>query len=159
MDTLTIKKSFQVNSNRIAKACEGITQTEALFRPYDKTNSLLWHVGHLSSVRNTILKLLNPNEKLDVLPQERELFGLGSQIAEASAYPPLETMLAVFQARGARIGELLDSVTDERWAAESQFNIPSLGTTVGQQVYSFMIHEANHYGEINVTKLLIHRLR
>jgi hypothetical protein len=44
-------------------------------------------------------------------------------------------------------------------AAESHLKIPVLGVTVANQAYSLLLHEANHYGELNVVKTLIHRLR
>ena len=159
MDTITLKKSYLNSSRRIGLACAGITQEEATFRPYDKANSLVWQVGHLLFHRNMITKLLNPAEQLDVLPNEKELFANGSQPVEAAAYPDLAVILPIFEQRGQRIAELLDAVSDAHLASESPFKIPSLGTTVGQQAFSFLIHEANHYGEINLLKTLVHRLR
>jgi DinB superfamily len=159
MDTVLIKKAYQNSAKRIVAICEGITQTEATFRPYDKTNPLIWEVGHLMFFRNTICKILNPTEKLESLPNEKEMFGYGSTTFEADQYPPLEDLLAQLLKRGERMYELLDAVTEEHLATESPVKAANLGVTVGQQVFSFMIHEANHYGEMNILKTLIHRLR
>jgi hypothetical protein len=159
MDTVLLKKSYQNSTKRITAACNGISQTEATFRPYDKTNSLLWQVGHLTFFRNTICKLLNPDEKLESIPNEKDLFGNGSTPVEAAAYPSLDEVLTKYQQRGERMYELLDGVSAEHLATESPFKIPTLGVTVGNQVYSLLIHEANHYGELNFIKTLIHRLR
>ncbi len=159
MDTQIIKKAYKSRAERITALCEGITQTEATFRPYDKANSLVWELGHVISVRNTIIKILNPDEKLDVLPNEREMFGNGSVLFEAEAYPALTDLVALLNSRGERMYELLDSVSAEHWNAESFLKIPSLGNTVGELIFSFMIHEAAHYGEMTIIKTLIHRLR
>ncbi|TAE37857.1 MAG: DinB family protein [Runella slithyformis] len=159
MDTTTIRKGYLNSSRRVAAACVDISQQEATFRPYDQVNSLVWQVGHLVFFRNTVIKLLNPAEKLSSLPNEKELFGNGSQPAEAAAYPVLNDLLLAFETRGQQIAELLENVSPEHLAAESPYKIPSLGSTVGQQVFSFLIHEANHYGEINLLKTLSHRLR
>jgi hypothetical protein len=159
MDTVLLKKSYQNSTRRITAACEGISATEATFRPYDKTNSLLWEVGHLMFFRNTICKILNPDEKLEALPNEREMFGFGSTLFDAAAYPSLDEVLTKYQQRGERVYELLDTVSAEHLAAESHLKIPVLGVTVANQAYSLLLHEANHYGELNVVKTLIHRLR
>jgi DinB superfamily len=159
MDVTLLRKSYLNSTRRINAACEGISQEEATFRPYDKANSMLWQVGHLAFFRNTIIKLLNPAEKLSIMPNEKELFANGSQPAATEAYPALVDVLAAFETRGQRMNELLESVSLEHLAAESPFKAPSLGTTVGQQAFSFLIHEANHYGEINLLKTLAHRLR
>ncbi len=159
MDTLLLKKSYQHSTKRITAACEGITATEATFRPYDKTNSLLWEVGHLMFFRNTICKILNPAEKLESMPHEKEMFGFGSTQFAATDYPSLSEILAKYQQRGERVYELLDAVSAEHLAAESPLKIPVLGVTVANQIFSLLLHEANHYGELNFVKTLIHRLR
>ena len=159
MDTTTIRKGYLGNTRRMTAACTDVSQQEATFRPYDKANSLVWQVGHLAFFRNSIIKMLNPDEQLETMANEKALFANGSQPAEASTYPALGELITVFDKRGQRLAELLDSVSLEHLATESPYKVPNLGTTVGQQVFSFLIHEANHYGEANLLKTLIHRLR
>ena len=62
-----IIKSIQYHNHKVTKATEGVTQAEALFRPYSSANSLLWEMGHLAFFRNTCIKLLRPNEPLQKL--------------------------------------------------------------------------------------------
>lgn len=159
MDISTVKKGYYSNTKRFKQAAEGISTEESHFRPYDKANSFLWEVGHINFFRNTVIKLLNPTEKLITFPNEKDLFGFGSQIAQTEAYPSLEEVLASFEQRGNRIGELLDSTSAEHLASESPYKVASLGQTVEQQIFSLLIHEANHYGELNYVKTLVHRLR
>ncbi|MCU0338543.1 MAG: DinB family protein [Spirosomaceae bacterium] len=159
MDISTVKKGYYNNTKRFKQAAEGISTDEAFFRPFDKANSLIWEIGHTNFFRNTIIKLLNPTEQLTVFPHEKDLFGFGSQTADASAYPSLAEVLESFEQRGNRIGELLDTTTAEHLASESPYKVAVLGATVGQQIFSLLIHEANHYGELNYVKTLIHRLR
>jgi DinB superfamily len=157
MNIESLKKGFLKSTDRIAAACEGITKEEGNFRPYDKANSLVWEIGHLNFYRNTVIKLLNPTEVIESMPNEKETFGFGSKPTDN--YPEITDILTAIRTRGERIAELLGVVTEEHLAAESPMNIPNLGKTVGQQVFSFFIHEANHYGEISYIKTLIHRLR
>ena len=159
MDATTIRKGYLNNTRRITAACSDISQQEATFRPYDKANSLVWQVGHLAFFRNSIIKMLNPAEQLETMANEKALFANGSQPAEASAYPALGELLVIFDKRGQRLAELLENVSPDHLSSESPYKVPSLGTTVGQQVFSFLIHEANHYGEASLVKTLVHRLR
>ena len=159
MDTTILKKGFQSSSRRITALYDGITETEASFRPYDKANSLVWELGHITASRNSILKALNPTEVLELYPNENQLFGYGSKPVDASQYPALSELLTVFNKRGERMNELIGTLTAEQIASESPLKIPGFGTTVGQHLFSFLIHEANHWGEMNIIKTLVTRLR
>ena len=154
MDTTDLKKGYQTNAKRISALCGGVSQETATTRPMDKINSLVWEVGHLTFVRNTVIKLLNPTEKLEVTENEKELFGNGSKPADAAQYPSLESVVELLNKRGDRIYELLDNTTQNYLNSESPIKIPHLGDTPGQLIYTFMIHEANHYGEMNIIKKL-----
>jgi DinB superfamily len=160
MTLAAVKNGYLRNTARFVAACDGITEDEAKFRPYDKTNSLIWHLGHLNFYRNTIIKLLNPTEVLEVMPNEQATFGYGSQPTDASlTYPTIAELLASIEKRGLRIGELIDVVTPEHLDSESPMKISTMGPRVGDLVFGFLIHEANHFGELNVNKHLIVRLR
>ena len=79
MTTEFLQKGFASNSKRIAGFCEGINETEAVFRPYDKVNHLKWEMGHITNTRFTLIKLLSAVEKPALMPNENELFGNGSK--------------------------------------------------------------------------------
>jgi hypothetical protein len=153
-----LQKGFLISSSRIAKVASTISGDEIFFRPYDKVNHLAWEIGHLTFLRNTIIKILNPAEKLSVYEGEREAFAPGTSLLANEAYPKLEDLLSIFQTRGERIIELLAEVTPEQWDAESIIKLP-FGKTVGEQVSFFLLHENTHYGEMSYLKNIIVRLR
>jgi uncharacterized protein YdhG (YjbR/CyaY superfamily) len=153
-----LKRGLSYHDQKVKKATEGITQAEALFRPYNSANSLLWEVGHLAFFRNTYIKLLNPTEKLEKLPNETALFGFGSTNHAPEVYPSRESVVAAFLARGQRIDELLATVSPEHWESNSPINFPG-GKTVGSQIEFLMLHEAMHSGELMYISTLIRRLR
>lgn len=153
-----IIKSIQYHNHKVAKATEGVTQAEALFRPYSSANSLLWEMGHLAFFRNTCIKLLRPNEPLQKLENETTLFSFGSSIQTAEVYPPLEEIITAFLQRGEQIQQLLNEVSQEHWQSNSPINFPG-GTTVGEQIVSLLLHEGLHVGELTYINTLIRRLR
>ena len=60
-----MQEGFVGSSKRLSKISENFSGDEIFFRPYDKVNHAAWEIGHLASIRNTIIKLLNPTEKLE----------------------------------------------------------------------------------------------
>lgn len=129
--------------------------SERFFQPYGNVNSLTWELGHLTFIRNTLVKLLNPEEKLNLLPNERGLFGPGSTIEAPENYPAPDVLLAEFTARGERVNQLLDLTTEARWDAPSPFVVPNMEQTVGGQLFGFMLHERMHLGEVVVLRNII----
>lgn len=146
---------FAYNSKKINDLFGSLTYNEIHFRPYGNTNPLIWQLGHLNYIRNTITKLIQGDATLELIPSERELFGPKCQIQSPEVYPTAAELLASFTARGERIVALLKSVNPERFNEPSPFNIPGLGDTCGKQIYNFYLHENQHLGEINYIRTIL----
>lgn len=153
-----MQQGYESNSKRVAKIAENFTGDEAFFRPYDKVNHLAWEVGHLAFIRNTIIKLLNPSEKLESYENERVNFAPGTPIQPNEMYAPMPEITDIFQKRGKRIIELLANLTPEYWDAESPYKLP-FGTTIGSQIWNFFMHESFHLGEISYLKNIVVRTK
>ena len=151
-----MQQTFASNSKRISKMAENFSGDEAFFRPYDKVNHLAWEIGHLAFIRNTIIKLLNPSEKLESFGNERVNFAPGTPLQANEMYGTIQENVEILQKRGERIIELLTDLTQERWDSESQFKLP-MGTTVGSQIWAFFMHEGFHLGEISYLKNMLVR--
>ena len=150
-----LQEGYELNTKRISDTFTKLNTTERHFRPYGNVNSFLWELGHLTLTRNTLIKLLNPAEKLTVRPDEGKLFGFGSQPQAPDAYPSPDEVLAAFQARGARLVELLGSVDPARWEAPSPYPFPNMPPTVVGQVFGLLLHERMHLGEMNVLRNIV----
>jgi DinB superfamily len=151
-----MQQGFASSSKRVAKMAENFSGDEAFFRPYDKVNHLAWEIGHLAFIRNTIIKLLNPSEKLESFGNERVNFAPGTPLQANEMYGSISESVEVLQKRGERIIELLTSLTQEQWDSESPYKLP-FGTTVGSQVWTFFMHESFHLGEISYLKNILVR--
>lgn len=150
-----LRQGYELNTKRIAETFAKLSETERHFRPFGNVNSFVWELGHLNFTRNTLIKLLNPAEKLTVIPGERDLFGFGSQPQAPEAYPHPDDLLAAFQARGARLVELLGTVSEEYWQASSPYPFPNMPPTVVGQVFGLLLHERMHLGEMNVLRNIV----
>lgn len=154
-----LQKGHSLNTRKIVKFAEGLSQEEALFRPYDAVNNFLWNLGHVTSVRNTLIKILNPAAKLDVYANERELFGNGSALQANEAYPELGFILEHFVKRGEEINALAATVSEEHLAQEAFMKISPTLQTNGDLLWFFYNHECEHLGEMKILKNLANRLR
>jgi hypothetical protein len=151
-----MQQGFASSSKRVAKMAENFSGDEIFFRPYDKVNHFAWEVGHLAFIRNTIIKLLNPTEKLESVGNERIIFAPGTPLQANVMFSPLDESVEALQKRGDRIVELLTDLTQEHWDSESPFKLP-FGTTVGSQVWVFFMHESFHLGEMSYLKNILVR--
>jgi DinB superfamily len=159
MDIIPLmQKGFAGSSKRITKISENFSGDDIFFRPYEKVNHLAWEVGHLASIRNTIIKLLNPAEKLEFFENEKVMFAPGVPLQSNETFPPFEVMLTAFQQRGERIIELLNNLTEEHWESESPFKLP-IGISRGSQIWTFFLHESFHLGEISYLKNIMLRIK
>lgn len=154
-----LQKGHSLNTRKIVKFAEGLSQEEALFRPYDAVNNFLWNLGHVTSVRNTLIKILNQAAKLEVYENERELFGNGSALQANEAYPELGFILEHFVKRGEEINALAATVTEEHLAQEAFMKISPTLQTNGDLIWFFYNHECEHLGEMKILKNLANRLR
>ena len=151
-----MQQGFASSSKRVAKMAENFSGDEVFFRPYDKVNHLAWEIGHLAFIRNTVIKLLNPSEKLESLGNERVNFAPGTPLQANEMYGTISENVEILQKRGERINELLTNLTQEQWDSESPYKLP-FGTTVGSQVWTFFMHESFHLGEISYLKNIVVR--
>jgi len=151
-----MQQGFASSSKRVAKMAENFSGDEVFFRPYDKVNHLAWEIGHLAFIRNTVIKLLNPSEKLESHENERTNFAPGTPLQANETYSPIPESIEIFQKRGERIIELLPNLTQQHWDSESPFKLP-FGTTIGSQIWTFFMHENSHLGEISYLKNILVR--
>ena len=154
-----LQKGHSLNTRKIVKFTEGLSQEEALFRPYGAVNNFLWNLGHATTVRNTIIKILNPAVNLDVYENEREFFGNGSALQANEVYPEISFILEHFIKRGEQIHELLGTVSEEYLQQEATVKAGPDPLSNEALLWFFYNHETEHLGEMKILKNLANRLR
>ncbi len=159
MHLTELQKGFTLNTRKITKFVEGLSQEDSLFRPYDKVNSFIWNLGHIAMVRNTIIKILNPDVKLELYEGEKELFGTGATIKPNEDYPAIASLLEYFAKRGVELNELLGTVSDEHLQSECAIKFGPNPLTNEGVICFFYNHECEHLGEMKVIKNIVNRLK
>lgn len=154
-----LQKGHLLNTQKIVKFAEGLSQEESFFRPYDAVNNFLWNLGHATYLRNTMIKTLNPTAKLDVYENEKDLFGNCSSLQANEAYPALSFILEQFVKRGEEINALIETVSEEHLQQESAIKIGPDPRTNEALLWFFYNHETEHLGEMKILKNLVNRLR
>jgi uncharacterized damage-inducible protein DinB len=156
---IELQKGFNQNTRNISRFVEELSEKESLFRPYDKVNHIVWNLGHITFVRNTIIKLLDPNPSIELFENERDLFMPGKELMPNEAYPPLTLILEHFIKRGDKIIQLLTEVSEEQLHKESWLKIGSEPRSNENILFYFYNHETEHLGEIKLLRNLTTRLR
>jgi uncharacterized damage-inducible protein DinB len=155
-----LKSGLELNTKKALKYVETLEGDEIFFRPYDKVNHNAWHLGHITFVRNTIIRLLDPTQKLEMYAEEKGLFAPGTPLLENFAFPNIAVIKDAFQKRGDKITELINSVSEEHLNTESWFKLPFLPNATNQDfVFFFYNHETEHLGEMKVTRNIATRIR
>ena len=159
MSLVELQKGHALNTRKIVKFAEGLSREESLFRPYDVVNNFVWNLGHITMVRNTLIKIANPEAKLDVYEHEKELFGNGAALQANEAYPDLSFILEHFTKRGEILNELLTTVSDEHFQKEGFMKFGPNPMTNAELLWFFYNHECEHLGEMKILKNILNRVR
>lgn len=155
-----LKSGLELNTKKALKYLEMLEGDEIYFRPYDKVNHNAWHLGHITFVRNTIIRILDPTQKLEMYPEEKGLFAPGTPLLDNTVFPDIAVIKEAFQKRGEKIMELISNVSDEHLNTESWLKLPFLPNGTNKDfVLFFYNHETEHVGEMKVIKNIATRIR
>lgn len=148
--TAVLKASLDMGQQWLMALVADVHDAPTTFPTPRGGNHPLWVLGHIahseaSLVAEFVLGEANPLAKWDAL------FGMGSQpVADATAYPSFDEVLAEFQQARARTLAVLDTQTDATLSAPSK--APAEGQemfgTIGKCLAGAVLHAAFHTGQI-----------
>ncbi len=124
------------------------------YQPTPKANHALWVVGHLALADNAFASKFR--EDTDHKPAGYEaLFWFGTEpSSNASAYPPVDEVLAYFRNRRENLLKVLDELSDEELSAVAppadEPGPISGAPDVGQLFHFAAYHEGIHCGQLTV---------
>jgi uncharacterized protein YndB with AHSA1/START domain len=143
--TAPLAMIFGLNDRLISSAQDGLSEQELWQRPTDRTNAMLWVVGHIVQTRAQACGLLGE-------PMETswgDLFKRGALVVEQSRYP---TPAAINEMRSTVTTRLLDklaSLNAEQLAGPmTGFQLPQ-AKTVADQIGFFALHDSYHVGQLS----------
>lgn len=145
-----IKSALEMSRSWLTALVQDVKDAPTTFPTGKGGNHPLWAVGHITHseagvVSQFVFGEANPLAKWDAL------FGMGSEpVADASAYPPLDELLAEFDKVRARTMQLVDSYTEADLSKPSHApeEYKDMFGTVGQCLVSAALHATFHTGQI-----------
>ena len=144
----TVAEQFRITTNLFIKAMDGLSAEDAMRRPADWSNPLLWLAGHVTQFRGRLLTLVGvPRD----FPWER-IFDTGSKVGPASMYPESTEIVALWEELSAVLEERLTVLREEELLAPPGMKVPSTDATLRGAIGYFSLHEAYHVGQMGYVR-------
>ncbi len=134
---------FQVGGHLFPKSLEGLERGDLLRAPGD-ANPMIWLAGHLTYCRCAVSRFTGSNRELPWA----ELFGRYSKLADDSAYPSIDAVLAVWNEASAEIPERLKQLDEAALAAPAPSRMPVKDPSLRGAISFMAWHEAYHVGQM-----------
>jgi uncharacterized damage-inducible protein DinB len=136
--------TFRQNANLLERSFGDLDRREWLRRPAERSNPVLWIVGHMIWSRSRVLAMLGEEWTRPWLP----LFARGATLADDAQYPAPEEMMAAWHDVTAHLTAALDAAPAEALAAPVGEKSPSYDGKVGGMVTFLAFHESYHVGQV-----------
>jgi uncharacterized protein YndB with AHSA1/START domain len=143
--TAPLAMIFTLNDGLVSRALDGVDESELWLQPTERTNGLLWVVGHLVQTRAHACRLLGA----DVETGWADLFERGAVLQDRGRYPSRE---AVNEMRSTVLIGLLDalaSLSGEQLARPASGPRLPGAKTVADQIAFFALHDSYHVGQLS----------
>ena len=137
-------QQFDATTQLFIRSLNGIRQDQALLRPSEHSNPMLWVAGHLVQARTQLLRAFGPPRQL---PWEN-LFATGSMIGEPAAYPSIGEVEAVWRSASAELIRRIEAVLPGRYDDPAPDWLVSRDGTLTGAINYAVYHEAYHIGQL-----------
>jgi hypothetical protein len=131
------------------KTCERrdrrIPFSEWLERPSQRSNHVLWIIGHLARTWGLIVQQLKGGE--EILPLD-SLFADGQPLREDSAYPTPERIAEAWREIVARVEQAIALTPPDILVRAALPGLPAFGPTVSGALAASTFHESYHVGQL-----------
>lgn len=130
---------------------KGIQEEDQFVRPMNKGNSINFIVGHITSIRFAIARMLGDTIKAPW----GDIYDQGQSVVENSAYPVLSELLVEWKAIADRLPSLLGRATEEILLAAPPFEGPGQEKNLRGTLAFLLTHEAIHLGQLAYVRRLL----
>jgi uncharacterized damage-inducible protein DinB len=128
------------------------TPQEWTYQVHDQANHALWFAGHVGTVDNFMISLLDPARAIQK-PGYREKFGMGSRpTSDPADYPPPEEVVAFMEERRQAVLAILAELNQEALSRPTPEDAPKIMPDVGAIFEAAVWHEALHAGQVTVAR-------
>jgi uncharacterized protein YndB with AHSA1/START domain/uncharacterized damage-inducible protein DinB len=135
---------FRVNDSLAERTLDKITDEELWRRPTDRSNPMLWILGHMVNTRAQMLAMFG--EPFD--PGWGDVFNRGAGLGDAVGYPAREAVQAVSKDVNARLYARLGALTDTELARPATRSPNPAVKTIVDQIAFMVMHDTYHVGQL-----------
>jgi hypothetical protein len=139
---------FKTNTDIVNGIVSQIQPDDWFRKPGDDSNHLLWVVGHLSTARGSVVRLLG-GEWSD---QWTSLFTRGAKPAPQTDYPSAQQILDRWNDVSAKLSSLIAHPPGELMSKPAPDGPPSFDGKVSGTVAFLAFHETYHVGQVAYLK-------
>lgn len=144
----------RINHHVVKLQLDGITHAESLVRPAAGGNCLNWVVGHLLTVEELMLSLLEQQPVMPAGALARYERG-APPLTDSADVLDLARLLTAWDEAAPRIDAGFAAITDERFAALAGFSpTGDPNETVGSLLTALGWHQAFHAGQAAILRRL-----
>jgi len=117
-------------------------------QPVSGMNHPAWVVGHLAFVADRVASMLGTEPQL---ADWKELFGGGSQLQDASAYPPKDELIAAWHAAQDRLHDAIASADPSAFEGDNPIDRMKAVAPSMKDFVTFILtsHAAVHLGQVS----------
>jgi len=144
---------LQRNQDLIAKATDGLSQTESVLQLPGESNCMNWVLGHIALYRDEMLASIRQKEQMSAA--EVKLYSVNSKpITIASKSSSLERLLKLLVQEFEALSKWLESNPEGLQQKTPHDIARRRGATVVEQFTILCWHETHHVGELNALREL-----
>ncbi len=136
-------ENYRFNSDLLVKMVGDLSPEEWLSRPNEKTNHIVWIVGHVIWTRKQLLARLGSEWSQPWLGS----FARGVKCGDGAPYPSSDALLDAWREVSSILAGALGSVSDEVLSQPATNGPPSPDGKVSGIVNFLAIHETYHVGQ------------
>jgi hypothetical protein len=140
-----VAQLYQASDNLYQKALGGLDREQALRRPGEQSNPLLWIAGHLAWTRVRLCRMLGTPVEF-AWP---ETFARGAHLGDMAALPSPEEIEQAWREVSERLMKRLDELTDADLAAAAPRPFPIADRTIRGAITFLAYHEGYHVGQMS----------
>lgn len=139
----SMKGMLQTNDFLIQKAFDGVSNEHIAQRPNEKTNSLIFILGHLTNYRCQTCKLLGENMTFP----HGDLFNRGTSYDNSVEFPEFPKLLEEWKNVSTRLINAIDNAGDDILLKEIPQKYPFGDQNILGALTFMVYHETYHIGQ------------
>lgn len=155
MNAKALLTQFSFNHGILLRNVEGITPAESLISPASGGNCLNWVVGHITSTRNSLAKMLGEPPFWTTETAARYTRG-SNPVGRDEAVESWEKVLAYFEESQGVIVKTIGAFDAARLAeAPPKDRNPFNSESMAELLAAFTFHESYHVGQTGLLRRLL----